>query len=717
MTGLAGKAEELLNKVDMAAGQAITGGKEDVRQAALSSTYSAASTTSRITRPDHFISSASVPANLNKLNGNAQLSQSSKTNSPTRSLQNGSPVGIKNKKNQDDELFEFLNNPNASVENGNGKKKEGAFKPVTNGKHSRQSSTSSLGSHKSHGSSRTPDPHSEGDRVTPLTNSGSDDVDTSSHPTDPSDDLLGNTGSSSGYHSNSEDNNQQQQQLSSLELENKLLKNEVSSLNQEMTSVIKRAKDAHQELQGMREKMRNLQQQLSQSEQIARELRAQEGDMMEALKAKDSQLAVLRVRLEDTEKELREKVRSMDGLKNEKDRILADHTSSSGVQSHALESLKEKLAEAEEVLRRERGLHEHMQQEALQRQNELEQQKQNLSESLSAAQRKAQEEKARSGELAVQLKTVKTQAETARQELSEYKDKATRILQSKDKLIASLKEGSSSGDGDSSTFSAELEEAKHEKDLLREELRQSKMLVENIRVELQDTEGQLQNEIDSLQDEMRNLQEQLSSEQRRREEAEQELNKLKQEMKYSSEELLHQKMQFQNRLHDRDTEIERLRNQLTTKTVSTSQAELENRLHSLTESLIQKQTLVEALSTEKNSLFLQLERLENNYKELQACTSRAATTSVHMNEEDDVRQRLPYYMKESPMDNNMTRRVKMAANSIDKFSVRLGVFLRRYPMARIFVIVYMCLLHLWVMIVLLTYQPEMHGSDFKHPTP
>ena len=43
---------------------------------------------------------------------------------------------------------------------------------------------------------------------------------------------------------------------------------------------------------------------------------------------------------------------------------------------------------------------------------------------------------------------------------------------------------------------------------------------------------------------------------------------------------------------------------------STSQTELENRLHALTESLIQKQTMLEALGTEKNSLVLQLERME-----------------------------------------------------------------------------------------------------------
>ena len=43
---------------------------------------------------------------------------------------------------------------------------------------------------------------------------------------------------------------------------------------------------------------------------------------------------------------------------------------------------------------------------------------------------------------------------------------------------------------------------------------------------------------------------------------------------------------------------------------TSSQVELENRLHALTESLIHKQTMLEALSTEKNSLGLQLERME-----------------------------------------------------------------------------------------------------------
>ena len=77
---------------------------------------------------------------------------------------------------------------------------------------------------------------------------------------------------------------------------------------------------------------------------------------------------------------------------------------------------------------------------------------------------------------------------------------------------------------------------------------------------------------------------------------------------------------------------------------------------------------------------------------------------------------MPSFLVESPFDGGMTRHVKRAYSTLDKFSVRLGVFLRRYPIARVFVIVYMCLLHLWVMIVLLTYTPEVHGPDYHHPS-
>lgn len=50
-------------------------------------------------------------------------------------------------------------------------------------------------------------------------------------------------------------------------------------------------------------------------------------------------------------------------------------------------------------------------------------------------------------------------------------------------------------------------------------------------------------------------------------------------------------------------------------------------MHQLTETLIQKQTMLEALGTEKNSLVFQLERLEQQLKSLQG----GQNSSSHIN--------------------------------------------------------------------------------------
>ena len=74
--------------------------------------------------------------------------------------------------------------------------------------------------------------------VEPATSSGSPDVNALQYDTidDISDSTVGVGGGVGGS----------QSQLSALELENRLLKNEVQSLNEEMNAVIKRAKDSQE---------------------------------------------------------------------------------------------------------------------------------------------------------------------------------------------------------------------------------------------------------------------------------------------------------------------------------------------------------------------------------------------------------------------------------------------------------------------------------------
>ena len=79
--------------------------------------------------------------------------------------------------------------------------------------------------------------------------------------------------------------------------------------------------------------------------------------MNESVKSKDSQLAVLRVRYEECDKELKFKKVELDNLKQESERILKEHTNSSDIQSQAFETLKEKLNEYEGNLEREREAH------------------------------------------------------------------------------------------------------------------------------------------------------------------------------------------------------------------------------------------------------------------------------------------------------------------------------------------------------------------------
>ncbi len=58
----------------------------------------------------------------------------------------------------------------------------------------------------------------------------------------------------------------------------------------------------------------------SYSDQIIRELRSRESDLTEALSTKDAQLGILRVRLEEADKELNEKKKTIEAVNAEKDR-------------------------------------------------------------------------------------------------------------------------------------------------------------------------------------------------------------------------------------------------------------------------------------------------------------------------------------------------------------------------------------------------------------
>uniref|UniRef100_A0A7N8XZA5 Golgin subfamily A member 5 n=1 Tax=Mastacembelus armatus TaxID=205130 RepID=A0A7N8XZA5_9TELE len=501
----------------------------------------------------------------------------------------------------------------------------------------------------------------------------------------------------------------QSQILSSLRLENQLLRSEVASLNQEMASVIQRAKDLQDELNQARLRADRWNSEQSQSDRTFRELRSQVDDLTEALSAKDGQLAVLKIRLDEADQLLKSRSAALEEAQKEKSRIMQDHTEGNSMQSQALDTVQERLREAELALRREQDSYRQMQSEYAGRLSKLEGERQTLAETVTAAERRAAEEKLRVDDLQQQLKSAKAAAESAKQEFQDYKHKASRILQSKEKLISSLKEGSGLDTLDGSgAMALELEELRHEKELQREEIQKLQGQVHTLRTEIQDLENQALAEAEMWREQQVQFQEQQALQNRAKQEVEAEVERYKQELQYLEEENHRAKTTLQSRIKDREDEIQKLRNQVTVTFSNISQTELENRLHQLTEALIQKQTMLEALGTEKSSLVFQLERLEQQLKNAESGQSGGPAINMSGLEGPGPRQRNMPVLFSDQDSPGVYGKVRKAASTIDRFSIRLGIFLRRYPVARVFVILYMAILHLWVMIVLLTYTPEMH---------
>ncbi|XP_058662820.1 golgin subfamily A member 5 [Ammospiza nelsoni] len=730
LADLAGKAEDLLNRVDQGAASALS--KKDTSSSAVYDKKNLDSANEYSEVHQHtgelkyqssskaaYISSAAENIKHQKatiLAGTANIKTARRTSSEAASpVENASTPRaashfVRRKKSEPDDelLFDFLNSsekePNGRIDS----KKEKSKAPVLQN-HSRTSSISSVST--STQSAKTTEDNS-------IRSQGNETPDSS-------DSGLGAQGNDGQKDSSpsavtspspSASDDSKSHELSNLRLENQLLRNEVQSLNQEVASLIQRSKETQEELTKSREKVEKWNVDHSKSDRMVRELQARVDDLTEAVGAKDSQLAVLKVRLQEADQLLSARTEALEALQSEKSRIIQDHSEGSSLQNQALQTLQERLRDADSALKREQESYKQMQNEFAARLSKVEAERQHLAEGITAAERKYLDEKRRADELQQQVKVTKSHLESAKQELTDYKQKATRILQSKEKLINSLKEGSGIEGLDSNTASTvELEELRHERDTQREEIQKLMGQIQQMRAELQDMETQQVSEAESVREQLQDLQEQISAQKMAKQEAEAELERQKQELRYTEEELYRTKNTLQSRIKDREEEIQKLRNQLTNKTLSSSsQTELENRLHQLTETLIQKQTMLESLSTEKNSLVYQLERLEQQLKAVQGTSANGpAINMAGIDGAEGARLRsVPVLFGDAGSGvAGMYGRVRKAASTIDQFSIRLGIFLRRYPIARVFVIIYMALLHLWVMIVLLTYTPEMHHDS------
>ena len=203
---------------------------------------------------------------------------------------------------------------------------------------------------------------------------------------------------------------------------------------------------------------------------------------------------------------------------------------------------------------------------------------------------------------------------------------------------------------------------------------------------------------------------------------EDELHRNKEELTVTSRELLSVKEKLSRIVAEKDQSISKLQTELTSlknKPHSPGNEEFESRVRTLTDTLLSKQSQIERLSSEKQSLNFQLERMAlENSSANGSIRSGSSSTRVNMMtsvfDDDGIKPRgIPAFCRESAFDNQFIKLLKKGLVAIDSFSLTVGVYFRRFALARVFIVIYALLLHLWVTLVILTYKPEMHSDDFQ----
>ncbi|XP_043280356.1 golgin subfamily A member 5 [Venturia canescens] len=326
-----------------------------------------------------------------------------------------------------------------------------------------------------------------------------------------------------------------------------------------------------------------------------------------------------------------------------------------------------------------------------------------LREKIKLYDKEASESSRKLNETQTALERCRLELNATRLDLEQHRARALKTLQEKEKLIAELRNDSRAG-SDDNTMIMELNQLRQECEVLREENQQVREQLRLSREELMNVDLKIEETSRKAIEATRETHEIVSVERQRRIEAEEEAQHHLEEVRNLRDELETQLNNWSTKYRKQETEITRLRSQLSA--ASTPSSAVESRLSSLTQTLVSKQQALESLTTEKNALRLQLEKMELEYRKIVASSRKNCYNSV--NDTDDAKAQIPTFFLESPFDTGVARRVKRAYSTLDAISVRTGVFLRRYPLARIFVIIYMALLQFWVVVVLFSQSPEAH---------
>ena len=151
---------------------------------------------------------------------------------------------------------------------------------------------------------------------------------------------------------------------------------------------------------------------------------------------------------------------------------------------------------------------------------------------------------------------------SSQRELAEYRGKARKILEEKEKFIIRLKAGEGHSETQSEMREAEVEQLSRERNLYQEETLSLAAQLQAAREEVASYEERLQREEASQHCLLSDLTRQLTLETERREELESEVSRQAEELRFSREDLTRAKTSSLRALAEKEAEIKKLREQI-----------------------------------------------------------------------------------------------------------------------------------------------------------
>ncbi|KAM3956450.1 golgin A5 [Aphomia sociella] len=300
------------------------------------------------------------------------------------------------------------------------------------------------------------------------------------------------------------------------------------------------------------------------------------------------------------------------------------------------------------------------------------------------------------GELQTDLERSTAECQRLEKEWETYKLRVKSMLFAKDNEIITLKQGTYITE-DTKSLIEQLDSLKEERD----ELSESIVGVRGECGTLQQQTEQLSDQLSAASRAVAALRDALRDERAARGRAEAQARARTKELKSIQIETGQTIASLRTALRDKENELNHLRDSTSSiRTTDTSALNVgdydvtqnnidKDKIQYLTDILIQKQGKTDSLMAENNMLKIQLDKLQSKYKsELSAFKANTAHSVVHV------------------QDDGRSRSRPESSSPVEKLSMRMGLVLRRNPLFRVFIIIYMIGLHFWVLTVLLTSTPE-----------